>query len=92
MHTHPINWLHFVYGIAGGCLLSLAAINAVLATKGRGLLSRGHFLFAVVALGAAGTGVFELLLASTWDIDDYASLIRAAHIPVSALSCPRPGS
>jgi signal transduction histidine kinase len=82
---YPINWLHFVYGLAGGSLLSLAAINAVLATRGSGLPARGHRLFALIALAAAGIGVFELLLANSRTIDGYASLIRAAHIPVSVL-------
>lgn len=82
---HPINWLLIVWGLAGGSLLALAAISAGLARRGAGTLARGHLLFAVVALSAASIGVFELLLASARTIDQYATLIRAAHIPVSLL-------
>jgi signal transduction histidine kinase len=82
---YPINWLSVLWGIAGGCLLTLTAASLALATRRQGRVARGHLLFAVMAASAAGIGVFEVLLANARTVDQYASLIRAVHIPVSLL-------
>jgi signal transduction histidine kinase len=85
LDLYPINWLHAVWAAVIAILLTLAAMNVLLAGRRRGEAARGHLLFAVLAVAAAGTGVFELMTASARTADQYGTLLQAAHIPVGIL-------
>jgi signal transduction histidine kinase len=85
MDLYPIDWLTFLSGSVIAVLLTLAAMNLLLAKRRGGQSVRGHVLFAVLALAAAGTGVMELLLANARTAHLYGSLLQAAHLPVGIL-------
>ena len=85
MDLYPINWLTVLWAMVAATLLTLAWMNLVLAVRRQGRAAKGHLLFAVLAVSAAGSGVFELLLANTRTIDQYGALLRAAHLPIGLL-------
>ena len=85
MELYPYNWLNLLPALAGGSLLTLAAMNVALAWRRQGSAARGHLLFAVIAASAAATGIVEFLLMNTRTIDQYGALLRASHIPISLL-------
>jgi signal transduction histidine kinase len=90
MAFYEINWIVLLPALAGGSLLTLAAMNVALAAQREGSAAKGHLLFAVIAASAAVIGVFELLLANARTIDQYGTLMRLVHIPVSLLVLPIP--
>ena len=85
MDLYPIDWLTFLRGMVIAVLLTLAAMNLLLAKRRRGRAARGHVLVVVLALAAAGTGVVELLLDNARTAGLYGSLLNAAHVPVGIL-------
>jgi signal transduction histidine kinase len=82
---YEINWLTLLWGMVAACLLTLAAINLVLAARLHGTEARGHLLFAAIAISAAATGGVELLLAHAQTTDLYGSLLLAVHIPIGIM-------
>ena len=85
MDLYPINWLTFLQGMVIAVLLTIAAMNLLLARRRGGRSLHGHVLVAVLALAVAGTGVVELLLANARSADQYGSLLKAAHAPIGIL-------
>jgi len=80
-----INWLTALWSMVAASLLTLAAMNLALAVRGDRKEAKGHLLFVVLAVSAAATGVFELLLANAETIDQYGALLKWAHVPVGLL-------
>jgi signal transduction histidine kinase len=82
---YPIHWLTLLWGAVIAILLTLAAMNLQLAARRQGRDAAGHALFALLAVGAAGTGVSELLLSNSRTAEQYGALLSLAHIPVGLL-------
>jgi PAS domain S-box-containing protein len=78
-----MNWVVILWSIMAASSLTLAAIHLSVWFRLRGDYS--HLLFSLLAASAAVFGAFELLLMQSTTAEGYATTLRWAQVPLSAV-------
>ncbi|PYK66411.1 MAG: hypothetical protein DME45_12635 [Verrucomicrobia bacterium] len=78
-----MSWITVVWSMASAVCLTLAAIHFAIWLKRR--REAAHLLFALSALGAAGTGFIELTMLKATTVSGYVIALRLSYLPLTLL-------
>jgi two-component system, LuxR family, sensor kinase FixL len=78
-----MSWITVVWSMASAVCLTLAAIHFAIWLKRRGQIA--HLLFALSALGAAGSGFIELTMLKATTVAGYVTALRLSYLPLTLL-------
>jgi two-component system sensor kinase FixL len=78
-----MSWITVVWSMASAVCLTLAAIHFAIWLKRRREVA--HLLFALSALGAAGSGFIELTMLKATTVAGYVTALRLSYLPLTLL-------
>jgi two-component system, LuxR family, sensor kinase FixL len=78
-----MSWITVVWSMASAVCVTLALIHLALWFKRRAQVA--HLLFALTALGAAGSGLIELAMLKSVTVEGYVTGVRLSYIPLTVL-------
>ena len=78
-----MSWITVVWSMASAVCLTVAAIHFAIWLKRR--REAAHLLFALSALGAAGTGFIELTMLKATTVAGYVTALRLSYLPVTLM-------
>ena len=78
-----MSWITVVWSMASAVCVTLALIHLAIWFKRRSQVA--HLLFALTALGAAGSGLIELAMLKSVTVEGYVTGVRLSYIPLTVL-------
>jgi two-component system, LuxR family, sensor kinase FixL len=78
-----MSWITVVWSMASAVCATLAAIHFAIWLRRRSQVA--HLLFALSALGAAGSGFIELIMLKATTVEGYVTALRLSYLPLTLL-------
>src|SRR5438132_4694601 len=78
-----MSWITVVWSMASAVCVTLALIHLAIWFKRRAQVA--HLLFALTALGAAGSGLIELTMLKSVTVEGYVTGVRLSYVPLTLL-------
>jgi two-component system sensor kinase FixL len=78
-----MSWITVVWSMASAVCATLAAIHFAIWLRRRSQVA--HLLFALSALGAAGSGFIELTMLKATTVEGYVTALRLSYLPLTLL-------